>query len=664
MKKTILILCILFATIGIFAQSPYSSRLTFYGANISVSPSEQIWVTTKSGYLLHTTGIGNMWHFGSFGDKSNYPYDGKGTFERLTAFNNDTLIISGYIHGDNSETDFVWWTGNRGKSWQKIRFGASSWTDAFYHLPNGKAWMSGSSQYIYYTKDFGKTWKQFDKVEQTGNLRFQTICFDKDETTGLFGSTWNVIYKTTDNCLTWEKLPTPYSQGKYKWKYTGGNVRPEINKIRIVGDYYIVSQHNRVFVSPKDSVDWIPMPTVKDFEMTAAGNIYLIHKDRTVELLDSSLKTLWKSADILPENVMSLTVQNETLFFLTRNSVGKLSPESFLISEALTDDKPIAEPYLKITFRGEQYGFEGEEILQYDKTELRWKRFLSADFFIGSCTVYQGKLIITDSDERKHFALDAERRQLQPFTIPDRLFASTTPVKDIKFELGSSGCFHNEVYSCRYVRDGNGFKRDRKGDTLGKKIKLPVHLDADVVESLVLAADSLKNHRLTISDLNITPMDILRYQQFIDEESTKTGYRGYATDPEAAIDYTFDDNTDYSFYRDISPLLNSVTEEVMERIFYPENKAWSTTTNWRKVTIGLGNDMSLEILNEDYQPEYAYFPWAVRYNGLVFKVNSFEVGRIINELTGQRFLNQQYYDKNYLLYCIADYFFWKRMGEE
>lgn len=76
--------------------------------------------------------------------------------------------------------------------------------------------MSGNSQLIYYTEDNGKTWTSFDKVEPTGNLRFSTIHFAKDEQTGLFGSFWNVLYKTTDNCQNWEKLPTPLSQENMK----------------------------------------------------------------------------------------------------------------------------------------------------------------------------------------------------------------------------------------------------------------------------------------------------------------------------------------------------------------------------------------------------------------------------------------------------------------
>jgi hypothetical protein len=86
--------------------------------------------------------------------------------------------------------------------------------------PKEEVWMATAAGNTFYTEaagklwHFGLTWEQKSKVETSGNLRFSTIHFADDEKTGLFGSGWNVIYKTTDNCNTWEKLPTPLSQGE------------------------------------------------------------------------------------------------------------------------------------------------------------------------------------------------------------------------------------------------------------------------------------------------------------------------------------------------------------------------------------------------------------------------------------------------------------------
>lgn len=663
MKKTILSLIILITTITISAQSPYSARMIFYGANLSVSPSGETWVTTQSGYLLHAETIDDLWDFEHFTNKTNYPFDGNGTFERITPFNNDTLMISGFIQGENSETDFVWWTGNRGKSWEKIQFGNSSWIDAFYHLPNGKAWMSGSSQLIYYTEDFGRTWQQFDKVEKESNLRFRTICFDKDEATGLFGSTWNVIYKTTDNCRTWAKVPSPYSQKKYKWIYKAhSNVRPEIDKIRIAGDYYIVSQDKRIFVTRKDSIDWVRLSSVADFEVTANGNIYLLHKNRTVELLDCNLIPLWKSVERLPKNITSLTVQNETLYFLTRYSVGMINPGTYLVKESFTDQLPVAEPYLQVAFKGEKYGFSTIDILRHDKSVDKWERFLTADFPIGNATIYRDNLIISNNDLTEHYILDVDKRQLQPFTLPEKLFAVNPPIYEFRIEQGSNGCFHHEATGRTYTRKGNIFISNPGKDTTGKKNEMPVRIDASLVENLLWAIDSLRHCRLSVSDLEMSTQDILNYHKFIDKESRSVENKPPGFFSREVNLYMFDENSDFDFYRNIVPLLDRVTDDTMERIFSKTSEHWSTTTEWRTISILIDHNTSLEITNKDYKPNYYYSPWIVTYNGLTFKITSFEVGRIINELTNNCFIPKRYRDKNYALFQIADYFF--RMDRE
>src|SRR5688572_19475584 len=215
--KNILRLIFLWLPLTGFCQGEHSARLSISGgvSELGISPSEEIWVATKAGNVYYTKQVGELWHFGPFGSKGDYSMSIGNTFERINFLSQDTLMISGFIQEDGKQ-DFVYWSGNHGKTWDKVIFGKSSWLDAAYINRNGKAWMSGNSQLIYYTEDKGKTWKAFDKVEQTGNLRFSTIHFANDEKTGLFGSFYNVIYLTKDNCLTWEKLPTPLSQNKYQ----------------------------------------------------------------------------------------------------------------------------------------------------------------------------------------------------------------------------------------------------------------------------------------------------------------------------------------------------------------------------------------------------------------------------------------------------------------
>ena len=183
-RISILILAIIIPVFGI-AQDKYTARLPIRGGTegFAISKNEEIWIATKTGNTYFTKKLGELWHFGSFGSKNETDILSNQTFDRINYVNDSILIISGYIFGKNSNTDFIYRSIDNGKTWNKVFFGKSSWIDAFYSNGKGKIWMSGSSQLIYYSNDYGKTWKEFDKVEKKGNLRFSTIHFSYPITT-------------------------------------------------------------------------------------------------------------------------------------------------------------------------------------------------------------------------------------------------------------------------------------------------------------------------------------------------------------------------------------------------------------------------------------------------------------------------------------------------
>lgn len=344
MKKSFYILILNLLALETFCQDRDPARLTISGSfsELGISPSEEIWVATRAGNTYYSKQLGDSWRIGPFGSFGPGLSNSGMTFERVNFFSEDTLMISGFIQ-EGGRQDFVFWSGDHGKSWQKVVFGKSSWIDAAFVNSNGKAWMSGSSQLIYYSQDRGKTWKSFDKVEPTGNLRFSTIFFAKDERTGLFGATWNILYKTPDNCKSWEKLPTPLSQAKYQ--RLSKEERPDIRKIRIFGSYYIVNQQGRVFITKSDSIDWKYLPSVLDFEVTENDELYIVSKTLGAELYNSVFIRTWQSEQSFDECPTAIAVKNNKLFALTSRSIYKLSPDEFACAPLLTNDIPIPEPH-------------------------------------------------------------------------------------------------------------------------------------------------------------------------------------------------------------------------------------------------------------------------------------------------------------------------------
>ncbi|UOQ79179.1 YCF48-related protein [Hymenobacter sp. 5516J-16] len=365
-------------------------------------------------------------------------------------------MVSGFIQ-DKGEQDFVYWSDNHGASWRKVTFGKSSWIDACYATPTGKAWMSGSSQLIYYTEDSGRSWREFNKVESTGNLRFSTIHFAPDEKTGLFGSHWNVLYRTTDNCRTWEKLPTPLSQNKYR--KLSKEQRPEVRKARIFGKYYLLNQEGKVFITPSNHVDWQRLPEVIDFEVSPAGHLYTVRKDLTIQLYQQDFSPIWHSTQPLDQAPHALFVRNEKLFAVTHDKVYRIEPTQFTAARLLTNQVDIPDPELTIRYHGAEYGVDGQDIVRYDKASKRWARFLTAPFPIATAALFNGQLLVADQPLTNYFRVDEQRKVLLPFTLPASLFGQqANAVAEFHVERGSQGCFHADNSRRSFTRKGNQFE--------------------------------------------------------------------------------------------------------------------------------------------------------------------------------------------------------------
>lgn len=450
MKKMLQILTILLIPLTIFGQSDYCARLSISGgvSELGISPSEKIWVATKAGNTYYTNKIGDLWYFGPLGTKNPLSNTSRGIFERVSFFSEDILMISGFIHGENSNQDFVLRSIDRGNTWEKVIFGKSSWIDAAYINDNGKAWMSGNSQLIYYSENYGETWKSFDKAGNENSLRFSTIHFAKDEKTGLFGSFWNVLYKTTDNCQSWEKLPTPLSQGKYE--RLSKEDRPDIRKIRVFGNYYIINQQGRVFITKSNSIDWLYLPNVADFEITENENLYTINQDLSISLYNSDFYKTWQSEKTVENNPRAIGVRNNNLFVLTFESIYKINSIDFTVSQLFTNEIPIQEPYLKLQFEGEEYGFESKDILHFDKKKKAWYRFMNLDFSIANASLFDSKIVLADRILNNQYTFDPKEKTVNKYSLPESLFSNLL-VKELHFENGSQGCFHSNNSLRSYI---------------------------------------------------------------------------------------------------------------------------------------------------------------------------------------------------------------------
>lgn len=656
MKYILRLLTLLFP-LTLFCQDDQLARLSISGgvSELGISPAEEIWVATKAGNVYYTKRVGELWHIGPFGSLDPYNFSSGKTFERINFFSEDTLMISGFIQ-EGGKQDFVYWSGDHGKTWEQVIFGKSSWIDAAYINNNGKAWMSGNSQLIYYTEDKGRTWKAFEKIEPTGNLRFSTIHFAKDEITGLFGSFWNVLYRTKDNCKTWEKLPTPLSQNKYQ--RLSKEERPDFRKVRQFGEHYLVNQQGRVFITKTNKIDWRQLTEIIDFEVTESDNVYTINKDSVIELFDSQFNSIWKSTRKVDGYIRAIGVKNESLFILTGYSIFKINPKDFVKSDLFTNDIQISEPYLKVSYSGNEYGFEGADILIKNKNSRQWTRLMTVDFAIGNATTFNNQLIISDGRLKDYFSINPSTLTLDKFELPKSLFdLSVNRIEEFHIEIGSQGCFHSDNKRRSYYIRGNVFELNKKESKSDFLTNTPQTIDPSKIAELVKAIENSRFKKVTINELEITDKDITSFKRFIDNEEKRIKKSGIDKFDYNNL-YSFPgERTDFDFYRNSADSISSLSSDIIDKVFWWGYGNWSTTTEWRRIVFVFQDKRKLIVENSDDKPNYLFTPWTVDFEGLKFWSNSISFGQSINELTNGNFFVKTASDKNYALFKITDYLY-------
>lgn len=661
MKRIFHLFIFLFFPFVVFGQSEFSARLSISGAvsQLGISPNEEVWVATQAGNIYYTKQVGDLWHLGPFGSIDPYNSSIGNTFERINFFSKDTAMISGFIQDDGKE-NFVYWSGDHCKTWQKIIFGKSSWLDAAYINNNGKAWMSGSSQLIYYTADKGKTWKTFDKIEATGNLRFTTVFFSKNETTGLFGSTWNVIYKTDDNCKSWKKIPTPLSQKKYLSISKAD--RPEIEKIRIFGNHYIVNQQGKAFITKSDSVNWTYLPDVIDFEVTENDELYTINNDLSISHYNSDFIKTWQSEKKLETAPMAIGVRNNKLFALTSEYIYKVNIKEFSSSPLLTNDFELAAPETRLIFGNREFGFNNRDVVCFDKNKNKWFRFMTLDFPIASATIFQNKLLVLNASTNKFFSINYFSKSVDSFALPAN-FISDKTVTDIMIENGSKGCFSASDSRRIYYKNGNKFVLNTQSSSPGFLSGAMQEINGDIIQKVVDIIEYSTSSKISVADLNISSQDIKDFKTFIDKQEQKIKKSGIDRFDFQNL-YAFPgENTDFNFYWSMADSLPNISQDNINNAFWQSYGNWSTTTNWRQVIFTFSDGKKLVVQNADDKPNYLYTPWHVNYDGLEFITNSIQIGQFIDTITNKQFFEKGTNDKNYAIFKITDYLYRKKLKE-
>ena len=343
------------------------------------------------------------------------------------------------------------------------------------------------------------------------------------------------------------------------------------------------------------------------------------------------------------------------LLLITYVTYGQEEFEKILL---LTADSTAIDPYMKLDYKNEKIGFEGEFILKFDTKSDTWYRYMQVPFYIANVTIYDGKIITSQYRPLKHYIIDIDQKKAIPFTVPE-LSLGQKEIKKFTVEKGSSGCFHSWRLSKEYHYKHGAFKAGKKIGKGKNFKKMDNTITAQLLKDITLEIDSSRQKPIVWSDFDITSTDIDRYKKLIANIRDESWDYLDFDNPYKSVTT----NNNYDFYLGAADSLNSISPITINNVFEEDSLMFSTTTNWNKLRIEFTDDTSVSILNNDDRPNYLNTPWMIEYEGLLLKSNSIKLGQLINKLTKGGLFKETQIDKKFAIYQIIDYMY-KRSAKE
>lgn len=270
-----------------------------------VSPAGRLWIARAG--LYHADSLRGPWELvlGQAGD----PVDADALHIDVSlAFVGEDSLVLGLPQSFEEQSVFIYRTADRGESWTPVPTPGIAEIDAMEAIgPSvwafGARW-EGEEQRVTFLRstDGGLTWERPGVPEKMADV------------TGLYRVSPSVAYvstmktredpqrpvfwRTTDGGASWTPIPTPHDQGLHTVPRHG--VR--IEEIAPVGQWLVVREYGKVFVSPVDNITWRPRDDL-DHVVTDRHRdaLFALTKEMQAALLDRDLKFLWRTADRVPD---------------------------------------------------------------------------------------------------------------------------------------------------------------------------------------------------------------------------------------------------------------------------------------------------------------------------------------------------------------------------
>jgi hypothetical protein len=646
------LLFLLFSTSLIAQTRDTRAKLDILGGvkEICVSPDEKIWLVSAVGNSYYTNSIDSNWHYGPFkrGDEDLY---GSPHFDRISFFNKDTAILTGYIsakENGNSKNGY-YRTTNGGKDWKLLDFGGNEWVYDVFLDKNGNAWMGGSDGDINYTSDFGLTWKKLKSPYNSGT-RMHSIFMETTEV-GISGALHNAIYTTSDNWKSHKKVETPLDQKMYEVEKDYGDDR--IEKVLIWGDYYVVNQDGRIFYSRRDKIEWMAFESVLTiFELNKeTQRMYAISDN--FEVLKMASPTDFKTLGKLPLGPlpMDLAVVDHSVYVITsRDNVYRFSEAGVKKAEMVTTEHPIVQPEIIRTLGKLTWGITGKEIFLSINGGKDWHRENVLDFSVDDFTLQDDSTAILWNGFSKNYTYSLATKQSVEYQYTDPLQSFLEhPIKSLVINAGSRGCFHSMENEVEYTAENDSILSTKKvmlsSYSKDDKTKFTNQVSSKDLMRVLQSISEDPSQMPSIQDFNITDEDIKNYQISLMVGKPNSDMNSMSKEQRA-------------FYRAVPARLDSLNPSILWYVLNERENIWSTTSNWFTVELTNANNQTIGVSRNYFSSSLPWnLPWQMNYKGQHFNSYSVEFSRFIDNCIPNDFMDKDIFDNKYLIWTIADFLY-------
>ncbi|MDZ4745691.1 MAG: hypothetical protein SGJ05_06780 [bacterium] len=621
---------------------------------VAVTPSEKIWIVTSNGSLYSTENIDSTWHYRApilLKDPLN---DFSDQFERLSFFDDDNAIATGYIQGKERDRNGLYRTSDAGKSWTLVEFEGDSWIYCAFVNASGRGWIGGSSGSIYYTEDFGKTWRKLDSpYDSTTRLHYIQMV---DKNHGISGALGNEIHTTHDNWKTTRRIATPVDRNKYTAERAMLDDR--IEKVLLWDKYVVVNQGGHVYYSDTSDIEWKAFPVHPiDFALDSSTNyLFVVTDSFQVISYSSPFQYQTLTNDRLRRDPDDIKVVNRALFVGYHNGdVAKVTASRLVEVMPFTKDSAIVEPTLVRQGTTLKWGISGNNVYLSSNTEPDWYREHVLNINVDDFRLESDSVAVLRDHQNNHYLYSLRGHTISNYVpaSPLSVFMSC-PVKLLSMNVGTRGCFHGSRSEFQY--------HPVSTESLGilKYATIEDNHEKNVPYKNTISISRLQKE-LTIANAGpgaIPPLSAFR----ITKQDKKSYLRMVSrwNDGDAVTSDQGLKRRDILFYRSVPSLLDTLRDEVVNYILSETTSVFSTTRNWIVIHLVNRNDDTLKISRYYYTIVPWLLPWEFEYKGQRFNCYNVEFSRLVRSMLPEDFFELEAFDNKYLILDVANYLYFQK----